>query len=75
MEWQAKPDDRSDNAEKIRNTIENTKENMRKADFSMKFSNEQDKQNAIEKNQRRKESIEGLQKELQEEQAFSNRND
>jgi small acid-soluble spore protein (thioredoxin-like protein) len=48
---------------------------MRKADFSMKFSNEQDKQNAIEKNQRRKESIEGLQKELQEEQAFSNQND
>jgi small acid-soluble spore protein (thioredoxin-like protein) len=75
MEWQAKPDDRSDNAEKIQNTIENTKENMRKADFSMKFSNEQDKQNAIEKNQRRKESIEGLQKELQEEQAFSNQND
>jgi len=75
MEWQAKPDDRSDNAEKIQNTIENTKENMRKADFSMKFSNEQDKQNAIEKNQRRKESIEGLQKELQEEQAYSNQND
>lgn len=75
MEWQAKPDDRSDNAEKIQETIENTKENMRKADFSMKFSNEQDKQNAIEKNQRRKESLEGLQKELQEEQAFSNQND
>ena len=75
MEWQAKPDDRSDNAEKIQNTIENTKDNMRKAEFSMKFSNEQDKQNAIEKNQRRKESIEGLQKELQEEQAFSNKND
>jgi small acid-soluble spore protein (thioredoxin-like protein) len=75
MEWQAKPDDRSDNAQKIQNTIENTKENMRKADFSMKFSNDQDKQNAIEKNQRRKESIEGLQRELQEEQAFSNQND
>ncbi|MFD4705365.1 small acid-soluble spore protein Tlp [Gottfriedia sp. NPDC058432] len=70
-----KPDDRSDNASKIQNNINNTKENMKEAEASMKFGNDEQRQNAIAKNQRREESIAALESELRDEQAFNNTND
>ncbi|XRG80077.1 small acid-soluble spore protein Tlp [Rossellomorea sp. GAMAL-10_SWC] len=70
-----KPDDRSDNARKIQDNINNTKENINKAEASMKFGNEQDRQNALAKNQRREEAIAALESELKDEQAFNNTND
>ncbi|PGS53503.1 small acid-soluble spore protein Tlp [Bacillus sp. AFS041924] len=75
MEYQAKPDDRSDNAEKIQDMINNTRENMKEAEASMKFGNEQDRQNALAKNQRREEALSALESELKDEQAFSNTTD
>ncbi|MEE6449337.1 small acid-soluble spore protein Tlp [Gottfriedia acidiceleris] len=75
MEHTPKPDDRSDNASKIQDMINNTKENMNKAEASMKFGNEQDRQNALAKNQRREESLSALESELRDEQAFNNTND
>ncbi|WP_129691916.1 small acid-soluble spore protein Tlp [Gottfriedia acidiceleris] len=70
-----KPDDRSDNASKIQDMINNTKENMKEAEASMKFGNEQDRQNALAKNQRREEAITALESELKDEQAFNDAND
>ncbi|MEH7351372.1 MULTISPECIES: small acid-soluble spore protein Tlp [Bacillaceae] len=70
-----KPDDRSDNARKIQDNINNTRENINEAEASMKFGNEQDRQNALAKNQRREEAIAALESELKDEQAFNNTND
>ncbi|MEH7452868.1 small acid-soluble spore protein Tlp [Gottfriedia acidiceleris] len=70
-----KPDDRSDNARKIQDNINNTRENINEAEASMKFGNEQDRQNALAKNQRREEAISALESELKDEQAFNNTND
>ncbi|WP_286133874.1 small acid-soluble spore protein Tlp [Bacillus sp. AFS053548] len=75
MEHTPKPDDRSDNASKIQSNINNTKENMKEAEASMKFGNDEQRQNAIAKNQRREESIAALESELRDEQAFNNTND
>ncbi|WP_179194734.1 small acid-soluble spore protein Tlp [Bacillus sp. EAC] len=75
MEWKPNPDDRSDNASKIQNTIDQTRENMKEAEASMKFGNEQDRQNVLAKNERREEALEALQSELKDEQAFNDAND
>lgn len=74
MEYKPNPDDRSDNAEKIQNAINHTRENMKEAEASMKFGNEQDRQNVLAKNERREESLAALESELKEEKAFSDTN-
>ncbi|MFB7140766.1 small acid-soluble spore protein Tlp [Gottfriedia sp. NPDC056225] len=75
MEYKSKPDNRSDNADKIQDMINNTKENIKEAETSMQIGNEQQKQNALEKNQRREESLSALESELRDEQSFNNTND
>lgn len=75
MEWKPNPDDRSDNAQKIQNMINHTKENIKEAEASMKFGNEQDRQNALAKNQRREEALSAFESELKDEQAFNDSND
>ncbi|EKN65498.1 small acid-soluble spore protein Tlp [Neobacillus bataviensis LMG 21833] len=63
-----KPDDRSDNAEKIQSMIQDTTENIQKAEESMQFTDSEQQREQIEaKNQRRRESIESFQAELQDE--------
>ncbi|MBM7676037.1 small acid-soluble spore protein Tlp [Gracilibacillus alcaliphilus] len=66
-----KPDDRSDNAEKIQNTIGHTLQNMNEAeDFVKAHADEmssEDKQAIEAKNKRRQESIEGLRAEIKDE--------
>lgn len=65
---QPKPDDRSDNAEKIQSMIQDTTENIQKAEESMQFTDSEQQRQQIEaKNQRRRESIESFQAELQDE--------
>ncbi|WP_066062635.1 small acid-soluble spore protein Tlp [Neobacillus soli] len=65
---QPKPDDRSDNAEKLQSMIQDTTENIEKAEESMQFTDSQQQREQIEaKNQRRRESIESFQAELQDE--------
>lgn len=65
---QPKPDDRSDNAEKIQSMIQDTTENIQKAEESMQFTDSEQQREQIEaKNQRRRESIESFQAELQDE--------
>lgn len=66
-----KPDDRSDNAEKIKNTIDHTLQNMNEAeDYVKAHSNElnsAEKEEIENKNKRRRESIEGLRSEIKDE--------
>ncbi|MFZ7942282.1 MULTISPECIES: small acid-soluble spore protein Tlp [Bacillaceae] len=65
---QPKPDDRSDNAEKLQSMIADTEENIQKAEESMQFTDSAEQRQQIEaKNQRRRESIESFQAELQDE--------
>lgn len=67
----AKPDDRSDNVEKLQHAIANTMENMREAeDFVKAHGNEinaEDKADIEEKNRRRDRAIEGFREEIRDE--------
>lgn len=71
----AKPDDRSDNAEKLQEMISNTMENMHEAeDFLKAHEGEmvaEDVRDIEAKNERREESIEGFRSEIQDETAHA----
>ncbi|MCQ2011068.1 small acid-soluble spore protein Tlp [Sporolactobacillus sp. STSJ-5] len=71
----AKPDDRSDNWEKIGHNIGNTQQNIDETNDYLKAHgdemNEDEKRQLHEKNKRRKDSVEGLRDELKDETAFS----
>ncbi|MFJ5718177.1 small acid-soluble spore protein Tlp [Neobacillus sp. NPDC093127] len=65
---QPKPDDRSDNAEKLQAMIEDTTENIAKAEQSLEFTDSEQQRQQIEaKNQRRRESIDSFKAEIQDE--------
>ena len=61
------PDDRSDNAQKIREIIRNTEENLQEAEMGMEFSNPAERSLIKEKNERRKQSMESLKEEMKDE--------
>ncbi|WP_047985221.1 small acid-soluble spore protein Tlp [Ornithinibacillus californiensis] len=62
-----KPDDRSDNVEKLQNMIQDTIENIEAAHETMQFASGEEKQNISEKNKRREEAIEGFRAEIKDE--------
>jgi small acid-soluble spore protein (thioredoxin-like protein) len=63
-----KPDDRRDNAEKIKKNIQATKRNMEAAnDMLERGVNGKAKADLEEKNQRRVEAIPGMEREMEEE--------
>ena len=67
----AKPDDRSDNVEKLQNMVQNTIENLEEAHETLQnnsLSKEQ-KQDILAKNKKREESIHGFRKEIKDEYA------
>lgn len=64
-----KPDDRSDNVEKLQATIHNTLENIEAAEETLAFSSSEEKAKIQAKNKRRKEAVEGLREEVQDEAA------
>ncbi len=68
-----KPDDRSDNPEKLERMIGDTLQNLNEAEDYLKAHEDElsaeEKQQILEKNQRRKESIEGFRAELKDEVA------
>lgn len=55
-----KPDDRTNNVERIDQMIQNTKKNMREAEISKEFSSSEEVQKIQEKNKRRKQSINAM---------------
>lgn len=65
--YKAKPDDRSDNVEKLQTMIHNTIENMEDAEDAMEFSSEEDQQKIQRKNERRRESIDAFRSEIKDE--------
>jgi small acid-soluble spore protein (thioredoxin-like protein) len=63
-----KPDDRSDNVEKLQEMITNTIENMEEAEESMAFTDSDEQRQQIEaKNERRRESLESFRSEVRDE--------
>lgn len=63
-----KPDDRSDNVEKIQYIINRTIQNMELADeLIAKTSDENLKQLLIEKNERRRQALDGMREEIRDE--------
>ncbi|MFC7684753.1 small acid-soluble spore protein Tlp [Ureibacillus sp. GCM10028918] len=64
-----KPDDRSDNVEKLQATIHNTLENIEAAEETLAFSSPEEKAKIQSKNKRRKEAIDGLREEIKDEAA------
>lgn len=72
---QPKPDDRSDNVEKLQEMIHNTIENMEEAEESLALTDSDEQCQKIKtKNERRRESLEALRSEVKDE-ANSNEND
>ncbi|MDQ0200024.1 small acid-soluble spore protein Tlp [Neobacillus ginsengisoli] len=69
-----KPDDRSDNVEKLQSMLQETEENIRKAEESLQFTDSEQQRQQIEaKNERRRESINSFRSEIQDE-ANANQN-
>jgi small acid-soluble spore protein (thioredoxin-like protein) len=65
-----KPDDRSDNVEKLQTMIQNTIENMEEAEESLAFANDDTHRAQIQaKNERRRESIDAMRSEVKDEAA------
>jgi small acid-soluble spore protein (thioredoxin-like protein) len=63
-----KPDDRSDNVEKLQSMIQHTIQNMEEAEESLEFANDDTHRAQIEaKNERRRESIDAMRAEVKDE--------
>ena len=62
-----KPDDRSNNVERIREIVRNTEDNLHEAEISMEFADPAQRAEISEKNARREQSIEALKEEMQDE--------
>ncbi|QHA91887.1 small acid-soluble spore protein Tlp [Bacillus sp. N1-1] len=64
----ANPDDRRDNAEKLKSMVQDTIENIHDAEASLELTDSDIQKKAIkEKNQRRKQSIESMRNEIKDE--------
>ncbi|MFJ8066625.1 small acid-soluble spore protein Tlp [Psychrobacillus sp. NPDC096426] len=59
-----KPDDRSDNVEKLQDMVKNTKDNMEAAEELMAYTNGKEREALKQKNERREKSLEGFRKEI-----------
>lgn len=64
---QPKPDDRSDNVDKLQQMVQNTLENIDEAEETMNESSVETNQQIKAKNQRRKESVEAMRQEIKDE--------
>ncbi|MEW4307024.1 small acid-soluble spore protein Tlp [Rossellomorea marisflavi] len=63
-----RPDDRRDNAQKLQSMVQNTLENIDKAEESMAFTDSEEQLESIrQKNERRKDSIESFRQEIKDE--------
>lgn len=65
-----KPDDRSDNVEKIQEMIQDTYENIAESEDHLRWASGEDKENIKKKNERRRESIEGFREEIKDESKY-----
>jgi small acid-soluble spore protein (thioredoxin-like protein) len=69
-----KPDDRSDNVDKLQCMIHNTIENMEEAEETLQFTDSEEQRQQVEaKNQRRRESLEAMRSEVKDEANQTNK--
>ncbi|KAB7666436.1 small acid-soluble spore protein Tlp [Bacillus sp. B1-b2] len=61
------PDDRLDNVEKLQDMVQNTLENIEKAEETMEFASSEEKEMIKEKNSRREDSIHSFREEIKDE--------
>jgi small acid-soluble spore protein (thioredoxin-like protein) len=72
MRDKPKPDDRSDNADRIQKNITMTIENMRRADETIKkTSDEKTKKELKDKNKRRQDALKGMRSEIRDEALYN----
>ncbi|QHS22357.1 small acid-soluble spore protein Tlp [Virgibacillus sp. MSP4-1] len=64
---QPKPDDRSDNVEKLQEMVQNTIENMEEAEETAQYASGNDRADIEAKNERRRDSIEAMRNEIKDE--------
>ncbi|HHW38620.1 MAG TPA: small acid-soluble spore protein Tlp [Bacillales bacterium] len=64
-----KPDDRSDNVERLQDMVQNTIENIEAAHETMQFASPEERTKIEEKNKRREESIADMREEIKDEAA------
>ncbi|GLY12154.1 small acid-soluble spore protein Tlp [Pseudobacillus badius] len=69
MNNKPKPDDRSNNVERLQDMVQNTIGNMERAEETMMNANSEQRQEIEEKNARRRESIAGMREEIKDEAA------
>lgn len=63
-----KPDDRSDNVDRIQNNISNTIDNIHRAEEMIEETDDENmKETLIQKNQRREQSLNSLRREIKDE--------
>lgn len=70
-----KPDDRSDNVEKLQDMVQDTIENLEESHETLRYSSGEETEQIKAKNKRRKESIEGMREEIQDEYEHDQFND
>jgi small acid-soluble spore protein (thioredoxin-like protein) len=69
MTHRPKPDDRSDNVEKLQDMVQNTIENIEEAEETMQFASPEEREKIREKNKRREEAIAAMRAEIKDEAA------
>lgn len=67
VQHKSNPDDRSDNVEKLQDMVQNTIENIEKAEETLAFASGEEKARIEQKNQRREESIQAFREEIKDE--------
>ncbi|WP_217585514.1 small acid-soluble spore protein Tlp [Lentibacillus saliphilus] len=65
--YEPKPDDRSDNVEKLQQMVQNTIENIEDSHDTMAHLSGNEKQQLEAKNKRREQAIEGMRQEIKDE--------
>lgn len=74
MNNRPKPDDRSDNVERIQHNIDNTIENIRLAEDAIELAdNDKARRELEEKNRRRERALEGMRREIKDEADDANK--
>jgi len=71
--FEPKPDNRSDNVEKLESMIEDTEANIKKAEQTIENGNGTQEDQIEKKNERRRESIKGMRAEILDEAEGQNR--
>lgn len=61
------PDDRGDNVDKLENMIQDTLQNIEESHETMQYVSNENKKDINLKNKRRKEAIEGMREEIEDE--------